>query len=203
MELTNNRIVFEDILSSRGRVKILKLLALNNEMNISNIVKKAGLNHRSVKNHLIFLKHIDFIQEKQFGRIRIYRYKLENLKARALKNLIVYWEDFDNSATNYWNRYSMPIFFQFYSSRHKIPKNLKFSNIIGIMRENCIYCYFPGWKLWPKFTWKHNDFSSFNYCLDKKKDGWRRYQNSSSVFVLCQSQFTNFFSRWRNPPSKW
>lgn len=100
VELSLKKIAFEDILSSRGRVKILKLLALNNEMNISNIVKKAGLNHTSVKNHLIFLKSIDFIQEKQFGRIRIYRYKLENLKARALKNLIVYWENFNDYAEN-------------------------------------------------------------------------------------------------------
>ena len=99
-EIPYKNVAFEDILSSKGRVKILKLLALNNEMNISNIVNKAGLNHNSVKNHLIFLKHIDFIQEKQFGRIRIYRYKLENLKARALKNLIVFWENFNDYAEN-------------------------------------------------------------------------------------------------------
>lgn len=100
MELPLKKIAFEDILSSKGRVKILKLLALKNEMNISNIVKKTGLNHSSVKDHLIFLKDIDFIQEKQFGRIRIYRYKLENLKARALKNLIVYWENFNDYTEN-------------------------------------------------------------------------------------------------------
>ena len=99
-ELPFKNIVFEEILSSKGRVKILKLLALNNEMNISNIVNKAGLNHKSVKKHLIFLKSVDFIQEKQFGRIRIYRYKVENLKARALKNLIVYWENFTDYAEN-------------------------------------------------------------------------------------------------------
>lgn len=100
VDLPLKKIAFEDILSSRGRVKILKLLALKNEMNISNIVKKTGLNHSSVRDHLIFLKDIDFIQEKQFGRIRIYRYKLENLKARALKNLIVYWENFNDYTEN-------------------------------------------------------------------------------------------------------
>ena len=100
VDLPLKKIAFEDILSSRGRVKILKHLALKNEMNISNIVKKTGLNHSSVRDHLIFLKDIDFIQEKQFGRIRIYRYKLENLKARALKNLIVYWENFNDYTEN-------------------------------------------------------------------------------------------------------
>ena len=99
-ELSFRNTSFEEILSSKGRVKILKLLALNNEMNISSIVSKAGLNHKSVKNHLIFLKGIDFVQEKQFGRIKIYRYKLENLKARALKNLIVFWENFNEYTEN-------------------------------------------------------------------------------------------------------
>ncbi len=85
----------EDIFSSRGRTKIIKLLALRDELNISKIVELSRLNHLSVKNHLIFFKEIDFVQEKKFGRIRIYRFKTENLKAKALKNLIEYWE-YDN-----------------------------------------------------------------------------------------------------------
>ena len=85
----------EDIFSSRGRTKIIKLLALRDELNISKIVELTGLNHLSVKSHLFFFKEIDFVQEKKFGRIRIYRFKTENLKAKALKNLIKFWE-FDN-----------------------------------------------------------------------------------------------------------
>jgi predicted transcriptional regulator len=86
---------FEDIFSSKGRTKIIKLLALRNELNISKIVDLTGLNHLSVKTHLFFFKEINFVQEKKFGRIRIYRFKTENLKAKALKNLIQFWE-FDN-----------------------------------------------------------------------------------------------------------
>jgi DNA-binding transcriptional ArsR family regulator len=85
----------EDIFSSRGRTKIIKLLALKDELNISKIVELTGLNHLSVKTHLFFFKEIDFVQEKKFGRIKIYRFKTENLKAKALKNLIQFWE-FDN-----------------------------------------------------------------------------------------------------------
>ena len=85
----------EDIFSSKGRTKIIKLLALRNELNISKIVDLTGLNHLSVKTHLFFFKEINFVQEKKFGRIRIYRFKTENLKAKALKNLIQFWE-FDN-----------------------------------------------------------------------------------------------------------
>ncbi len=85
----------EDIFSSRGKTKIIKLLALRGELNISKIVELTGLNHFSVKTHLFFFREIDFVQEKKFGRIKIYRFKTENLKAKALENLIKFWE-FDN-----------------------------------------------------------------------------------------------------------
>ena len=87
-----NTLKFEEVFSSKGRSKILKILAMKEELNISNIVKNTGLNHSSVKNHIKYLQNINFIQEKAFGRIRIYRLKCENLKVKALKNLIEYWE---------------------------------------------------------------------------------------------------------------
>jgi predicted transcriptional regulator len=82
----------EDLLGSRARVKILKVLAFNNELNISLIISKTKLNHSIVLNHLNLLKSFNLIQEKKFGRIKIYRYKIENLKARCLKKFIEIWE---------------------------------------------------------------------------------------------------------------
>jgi predicted transcriptional regulator len=80
-----------NILSSRARIKILEILAFYNELNISEIIKQTKLNHSSVENHLKYLIKINFIQEKIFGRIKIYRFKDENINARALKNLINLW----------------------------------------------------------------------------------------------------------------
>ena len=91
-EGTENDLDFENILSSRGRVKILKLLALNIEMNISRIMEETALNHTSVISHLNYLVKIGFIQEKKYGRIKIYRFREENLKAKALQNLIKFWQ---------------------------------------------------------------------------------------------------------------
>jgi hypothetical protein len=85
----------EDIFASKGRCKIIRLLALRNEMNISSIINLTKLNYCAVKSHLNYFKSIDFIQEKIFGRIKIYRYKTENLKANALKNLLNFWESSD------------------------------------------------------------------------------------------------------------
>jgi len=82
----------EDLLGSKARIKILKALALNDELNISLIISKTKLNHSNVIRHLNLLKSFNLIQEKKFGRIKIYRYKSENIKARSLKNFIKIWE---------------------------------------------------------------------------------------------------------------
>lgn len=88
-----NSLSISKVFSSRSRIRILELLAYNNELNISEIIKQTKLNHSCVENNLKFLIQINFIQEKKFGRIKIYRYKDENMYAHALKNLIYLWKD--------------------------------------------------------------------------------------------------------------
>ncbi len=82
----------ENILGSKARIKILKMLAINHELSISQIIKKSRLNHTSVKSHLNYLKSLNLIQEKVFGRIKIYRYRTENIRAKSLKKFIEIWE---------------------------------------------------------------------------------------------------------------
>jgi DNA-binding transcriptional ArsR family regulator len=82
----------EELLGSKARIKILKILAIHDELSITSIIKRAKLNHSNVVKHLNYLKGVNLIQEKNFGRIRIYRYKTENLKARSLKKFIEIWE---------------------------------------------------------------------------------------------------------------
>ena len=84
--------LIEDLMGSRARVKILKTLALNGELAISQVIRKTRLHHTCVLKHLNYLKMKDLIQEKKFGRIKIFRYKMENMKARSLKKFIDIWE---------------------------------------------------------------------------------------------------------------
>ncbi|MCD6509120.1 MAG: ArsR family transcriptional regulator [Thermoprotei archaeon] len=77
----------EDIFSSKGRVKILKILALKGELNISEIARRAELNHSSTLAHLEQLKDMGIIEEKTFGRIRIFRFREEDPKAKIIKQL--------------------------------------------------------------------------------------------------------------------
>ena len=83
----------EEVLSSRGRVKIVKLLAEEGELNISAISKTIQLNHSAVKDHLKFLVDAGIVKEKKFGRILIYQYQDNNLKAHSLKQLFRIWDD--------------------------------------------------------------------------------------------------------------
>lgn len=83
----------EEIFLSRGRIKILQILAKANELNISQIAKDANLNHNSVKYHLAALTAAGILQEKIFGRVKIYRFRLEDLKVRAIKQLFELWAD--------------------------------------------------------------------------------------------------------------
>ncbi|MFW9851670.1 MAG: winged helix-turn-helix domain-containing protein [Candidatus Thorarchaeota archaeon] len=83
----------EDVLSSKGRVRILKLLAELGELNISAISREINLNHTAVKEHLRFLSQVGLIKEKRFGRILIYQFVEENILAHSLKQLFKIWEN--------------------------------------------------------------------------------------------------------------
>jgi len=82
----------EDVFSSRGRVRIVRVLVKAEELNISEIARRANLNYRATSNHLRALGNAGLIQEKRFGRVRIFRFKSENMKALALKRLVEAWE---------------------------------------------------------------------------------------------------------------
>ena len=79
--------MIEKVLASAGRIKILKLLLAEKELNISKIGRKAGLQYTSVNRHLKILKKAGLVEEEKIGRIRIFRVKEENEKCKILKKL--------------------------------------------------------------------------------------------------------------------
>jgi len=89
---TSRKIGIEDLFSSGGRIKILKELAASKELNISELCRRVNLNHSSTKSHLEVLLQSGIIEEKIFGRIKIYRYKIEDIRARSLRSLFDIWE---------------------------------------------------------------------------------------------------------------
>jgi DNA-binding transcriptional ArsR family regulator len=91
----------EEVLSSKGRVKILRILAQIGELNISEIARRAGLNYVTTNQHLLALESQGIIKHKKFGRIRIFRFDKEKTKARILKQMIDQWEQTKEAVENH------------------------------------------------------------------------------------------------------
>jgi DNA-binding transcriptional ArsR family regulator len=85
-------VLVEDVFSSKGRVKILRLLVEIGELNISEIARRAGLNYATTNEHLSILESAGLVLHKSFGRIRIYRLNESSSYAKAVKTLIEDWE---------------------------------------------------------------------------------------------------------------
>jgi len=88
----NGLVEIEDVFSSRGRVKILKILAEIGELNISEIARRAGLNYATTNQHLEFLESCRLVRHKSFGRIRIFRFNDQNPRATMIRQLMEFWE---------------------------------------------------------------------------------------------------------------
>ena len=83
----------EEVFSSKGRVKILRILSEIGELNISEIARRAGLNYATTNQHLQVLENNKLVYHKTFGRIRIFRYNEENPRAKMIRQLIEFWEE--------------------------------------------------------------------------------------------------------------
>lgn len=90
--MKTNKPAIEQLFGSKIRMKIIKALAQNEELTISLIINKTKSNHTVVAKHLQYLIELGIVQEKKFGRIAIYRYRIEDTRARSLAKLIQIWE---------------------------------------------------------------------------------------------------------------
>lgn len=87
-----SRIPIEEVLSSKGRIKILKELAKSKDGYLTEICRRVGLNHSSTKAHLSVLVNAGLVEERVYGRLKVFRFRSEDLRARALRNLFELWQ---------------------------------------------------------------------------------------------------------------
>lgn len=81
------------VFSSRGMTKILCKIVLYGEINITQLTRETGLNHKQTKKHLSKLIDLGLVEEKKFGRIRIFRCKFENEYVKLIANFIKSWNN--------------------------------------------------------------------------------------------------------------
>ena len=83
---------FEEVFSSRPRMKILGLISQLGALNVSDIARRISLNYSTTNDHLKLLENEGILQQRVYGRIRMYRFNNQSPKAVAVQNLIEVWE---------------------------------------------------------------------------------------------------------------
>jgi len=77
----------ESLLGSRGRIRVLRVLSEGGELNISEVARRAGMNHSSVEGHLERLRGMGLVREKRYGKIRIFEAAFGVLAVRFERGL--------------------------------------------------------------------------------------------------------------------
>ena len=83
------------ILSSAGRIRILQLLSHNGEDNLTDIARKTSQSYTATVRHLEQLVEAGIVQEKNYGRVRIFRLRVEKEPARKLCEFILEWNELE------------------------------------------------------------------------------------------------------------
>ena len=82
----------EDVLCSKTRLKILKLL-IGSQLTPSDIAERVGVCYANATKHLEILEAEGLIEHVRFGeRIRFYKFNETSPKAIAVRNLIEIFE---------------------------------------------------------------------------------------------------------------
>ncbi|MFP3230656.1 MAG: ArsR family transcriptional regulator [Caldisphaera sp.] len=74
----------EKVLASKGKVRILKVLMKEGQVNISRLVKLTGLHHDVIVKNMEDLKEMGIVEEKRYGKLRIYMIDLRDPKISGL-----------------------------------------------------------------------------------------------------------------------
>mgnify|MGYP003886480463 CR=1 FL=1 len=70
--------LIEEVFSSRGRVRILYLMARKGSINITRLFKEAGLSYETTWRHLRRLLDLGIVKEVRLGRLRIFQLNEEH-----------------------------------------------------------------------------------------------------------------------------
>jgi Mn-dependent DtxR family transcriptional regulator len=61
-------------------------------LNVSDVARRLKLNFASTSKHLKLLESEGILQERTYGRVRMYRFNEGSAKAKAVQNLLDVWE---------------------------------------------------------------------------------------------------------------
>jgi predicted transcriptional regulator len=76
--------IIEDLLGSKWKIRVLKKIIEEKEVNISNLAKETSSNFKKVEQYLKLLNELEIIREKRLGKIRLI---IVNEKSPIFSNL--------------------------------------------------------------------------------------------------------------------
>ena len=83
--MSRGRVDAEEVLGSRGRNRVLRVLSESGELNISVVIRRTGLYYTSVERHLVKLEKLGLVREKRYGKIRIFQTLFHTLTLKLEK----------------------------------------------------------------------------------------------------------------------
>ncbi len=90
----------EEILSSTGRIRVLTLLCKVEELHLTEIAKRTNQSYSATDRHLRALEDAGVVEERDYGRVRIFRLRLDNPKVRSLRSLVLNWDHGQEKTTD-------------------------------------------------------------------------------------------------------
>jgi DNA-binding transcriptional ArsR family regulator len=81
----------DKILSSSGRIRILVLLSEVEELHLTEIAKRTEQSFSAAERHLDDLSKAAIVEERDYGRVRIFKLNRANNRAKLLRELILKW----------------------------------------------------------------------------------------------------------------
>ncbi|OLE71732.1 hypothetical protein AUF78_00705 [archaeon 13_1_20CM_2_51_12] len=79
------------ILSSSGRIRILSLLSEVEQLHLTEIAKRTDQSYSAAERHLDDLSEAGIVEERDYGRVRVFKLNLANDRAKLLRELILKW----------------------------------------------------------------------------------------------------------------
>jgi DNA-binding transcriptional ArsR family regulator len=79
------------ILSSSGRIRILAVLSGVEQLHLTEIAKRTEQSYSATERHLDDLSKAGIVEERDFGRVRVFKLNLTNDRAKLLHELISKW----------------------------------------------------------------------------------------------------------------
>lgn len=79
---------FEEILNSRGKVRLLTILSRHKALHLSRLARETGLSSEYTTKHLEELVRAGVVREKRFGRLRMFSLNRESEIARRIAALL-------------------------------------------------------------------------------------------------------------------